>query len=143
MKAALDKVKAKSLEPTVEKPSEILPVDEDMEELLMLASGTLTHSNGASAAVQFKEPRIALKSAELAGLIEEKQVLVSGPTQANPTHNLNYFNAPMLEVLNPFGIQKPRLIQAHIWEPILNFFDVAFVSGSKTGKTLGIFLFIF
>ena len=78
-----------------------------------------------------------LKSANLAGIIEEGRVLVSGPFQHTPTHNLNSFETTMLESLSHIGIQKPKLIQAHVWEPILSLSDVAYVSGSKSGKTLG------
>ena len=120
MKSALLKAKASS--PIVQALPDSFDDDEDMEELIMLASGKV---NGVdrSSAVQYQEPSL-LKSAKLAGMIEEGRVLVKGPSEGiepSPTHNLNEtnFEAPMHEALNRIGIQKPKLIQAHVWEPIL------------------------
>ena len=149
MKAAL--AKTKTLEQSVEKPevfqAEALPSpvddDEEMEELLMLATGFTVPKRSNGSVGRYEESSM-LKSAKLAGMIEEGRVLVMGPIQRAPTHNLNEtnFDATILEALNRIGIQKPKLIQAHVWEPILSFSDVAFVSGSKTGKTLGIYFII-
>ena len=104
----------------------------------MLASGITEPKRSNGSVGRYEEPSM-LKSAKLAGMIEEGRVLVSGPIPRSPTHNLNEtnFDATILEALSRIGIQKPKLIQAHVWEPILSFSDVAYVSGSKTGKTLG------
>ena len=37
------------------------------------------------------------------------------------------------------GIFRPKLIQAHVWETILPGYNVAFVAGNRSGKTLGLF----
>jgi len=49
------------------------------------------------------------------------------------------FKTPIQEALNIMGIFRPKLIQAHVWETILPGYNVAFVAGNRSGKTLGLF----
>ena len=51
------------------------------------------------------------------------------------------FKTPIQEALNIMGIFRPKLIQAHVWETILPGYNVAFVAGNRSGKTLGSFSF--
>ena len=53
------------------------------------------------------------------------------------------FKTPIQEALNIMGIFRPKLIQAHVWETILPGYNVAFVAGNRSGKTLGLFSFLF
>lgn len=109
--------------------------DLDMEKLFQLASAAIDRSSS----IDDNSPHM-LKLSKLAELIEEGRVLVSSDVPHSPTHNLKDFPFERLiyESLHSFvRCEKPKTIQAYVWDPILRGHNVVYISGSRTGKTLG------
>ncbi len=66
-------------------------------------------------------------------------MLVRSDVPHSSTHNFKDFpfDIRIHEVLNSMAFEKPKTIQAYVWEAILRGHNVAFVSGARGGKTLG------
>merc|ERR550534_577807 len=71
--------------------------------------------------------------------MELGRVLVRSPFQDYPQLNLNEipFETVIQEALHSLHITKPKIIQSYVWHYILTGFSVAFIAGSRSGKTLG------
>lgn len=80
-----------------------------------------------------------LKLSKLAELIEEGRVLVRSEISHSPTHNLRDFpfDSFIFQALVSLGFEKPKIIQAYVWDAILRGHHVAYIAGARTGKTLG------
>lgn len=106
--------------------------EDDMKELLKLARGSIDNSVEESTLKM-------LKLSRLADLIEEGRVLARSDFSYTPTHNLKDFpfDCVIHEALKNVGYEKPKTIQAYVWESILRGHHVAYVAGARTGKTLG------
>lgn len=101
-------------------------------ELLELVSGKPYVASEKKTLPQLQLP----KSVEL---LKEGRVLVRCPWEVEPVCNLNEipFEDAIHEALGRLGIRHPKPIQSYVWETLLRLTNVAFVSGSKRGKTLG------
>lgn len=106
--------------------------DDDMTELFKLACGTVDTPLEEDA-------QKMLRLSKLADLIEEGRVLVRSVVPHTPTHNLKDFPFDDIihEALKTFEWEKPKIIQAYVWEAILRGHHVAFVAGPRAGKTVG------
>ena len=67
------------------------------------------------------------------------RVLVRSDVPHSSTHNFKDFpfDSSIHEALNSMSFEKPKTIQAYVWDAILRGHNVAFVSGARGGKTLG------
>ncbi|XP_032782601.2 putative ATP-dependent RNA helicase TDRD12 isoform X1 [Daphnia magna] len=152
LKAALERSKCskkeatqetKSQSPSLDNPVDttnvVSPVhenDEDIKELLQLASASAKVEH--TIASEENVPKM-LKLSKLAQLIEEGRVLVRSNVPHLSIHNFKDFpfELSIHEALNSFGFEKPKTIQAYVWDAILRGHNVAYISGARGGKTLG------
>ena len=111
-------------------------IDEDMEELLELA-------NAKKSNVYVESKPKMLQLSKLVELIDEGRVLVRSAVPHSPTHNIKDFPFDTFthEALRSLGFDKPKIIQAYVWEAILRGHHVSYVAGARGGKTLGILFY--
>ena len=129
--------------PSSEPHSEKMTDDKELLELLKLTLSVQPKLETEHTS-ELAKPQLKGLS-KLKGQMELGRVLVRSPFQDYPQLNLNEipFETVIQEALHSLHITKPKIIQSYVWHFILTGFSVAFIAGSRSGKTLGYSHFIF
>lgn len=111
---------------------------QNTRELLELVSGRSTEISPK------KGNSLNFRLSEYVELLKEGKVLVRTPGTFTPSRDLYDipFERKIHEALEREGIRQPKILQSYVWKAMLDLSHVAFVAGSKTGKTIGNILFL-